>query len=82
MATPISRDDRRAVSCSGLRPSQLTAAKTYTTPGDITEAALTAAKAEVPTPSSQRPGARPLLSLNDRRQTAASQWLLTVTQET
>ncbi|MGE0331815.1 MAG: hypothetical protein AB7P37_14140, partial [Ramlibacter sp.] len=36
MANPISRDDRRAVSCSGLRPSQLTAPKTYTTPGDIT----------------------------------------------
>ncbi|CUA94069.1 hypothetical protein [Thiomonas bhubaneswarensis] len=36
MATPITRDDRRAVSCSGLRPSQLTASKTYTTPGDIT----------------------------------------------
>jgi hypothetical protein len=38
MATPISRDDSRAVSCSGLRPSQLTAPKTYTTPGDITRA--------------------------------------------
>ncbi len=36
MATPISRDDRRAVSCSGLRPSQLTAPKTYTTRRDIT----------------------------------------------
>ena len=36
MATPISRDDRRAVSCSGLRPSQLTAPKTYTTRWDIT----------------------------------------------
>ncbi|OIQ84796.1 hypothetical protein GALL_333860 [mine drainage metagenome] len=36
MATPITRDDRRAASCSGLRPSQLTAPKTYTTPGDIT----------------------------------------------
>ena len=37
MATPISRDDRRAVSCSGLRPSQLTASKTYTTRWDITK---------------------------------------------
>ena len=36
MATPISRDDRRAASCSGLRPSQLTAPKTYTTRRDIT----------------------------------------------
>jgi hypothetical protein len=36
MATPISRDDRRAVSCSGLRPSPLTAPKTYTTRRDIT----------------------------------------------
>ncbi|CQR29485.1 hypothetical protein ACO7_180042 [Thiomonas arsenitoxydans] len=41
MATPISRDDRRAVSCSGLRPSQLTAPKTYTTRGDITLRTLT-----------------------------------------
>ena len=37
MAAPIPRDDRRAVSCSGLRRSQLTAPKTYTTRRDITE---------------------------------------------
>ncbi|MFZ5488459.1 MAG: hypothetical protein ACOY44_01570 [Pseudomonadota bacterium] len=46
------------MSCSGLRPSQLTAPKTYTTPGDITPAERKTLSARLPKAQAwrQRPG--------------------------